>query len=85
MNIEDLYSIYKRHNSVCTDTRKIKPNDIYFALKGDNFDGNAFAVNAIDAGASYAVVDDISLKADHFSFPNNCMQQPIRIMLEVGI
>lgn len=62
MNIEDLYSIYKRHNSVCTDTRKIKPNDIYFALKGDNFDGNAFAVNAIDAGASYAVVDDISLK-----------------------
>ena len=62
MNIQALYKIYKRHNSVCTDTRKIKPNDIYFALKGDNFDGNAFAVNALEAGASYAVVDDISVK-----------------------
>ncbi len=58
MSIEHLYTIYKRHPSVQTDTRKLKTGDIFFALKGDNFDGNAFAKQAIEAGAAYAVIDD---------------------------
>ncbi|RNC83445.1 MAG: UDP-N-acetylmuramoyl-tripeptide--D-alanyl-D-alanine ligase [Winogradskyella sp.] len=62
MNIETLYEIYKTHSSVCTDTRKLKKNDIYFALKGDNFDGNKFAEKALKQGASYCVIDDESLK-----------------------
>lgn len=49
-------------NSVCTDTRKIKEGDIYFALKGDNFDGNKFAEKATENGASYCVIDDKNLK-----------------------
>lgn len=62
MNITDLYTIFSKYNSVCTDTRKLKKNDIYFALKGDNFDGNKFALKALDEGASYSIIDDIKLK-----------------------
>jgi UDP-N-acetylmuramoyl-tripeptide--D-alanyl-D-alanine ligase len=58
MSIEELYSIYKQHPSVQTDTRKLKPGDIFFALKGDNFNGNKFARQAIDSGAAYAVIDE---------------------------
>ena len=58
MNIESLYNIYKQHPSVQTDTRKLKAGDIFFALKGGNFNGNAFAKQALDAGAAYAVIDE---------------------------
>ncbi len=47
-----------------TDTRKLKPGDIFFALKGPNFNGNAFAQQALDAGAVYAVVDEIEYATD---------------------
>ena len=58
MQIEELYQIYEQHPSIQTDTRKLKPGDIFFALKGDNFNGNAFAKQAIEAGAAYAVIDE---------------------------
>ncbi|MBS1773302.1 MAG: UDP-N-acetylmuramoyl-tripeptide--D-alanyl-D-alanine ligase [Bacteroidetes bacterium] len=58
MNIADLYSIYKQYPSIQTDTRKLKQGDIFFALKGPNFNGNLFAQQALDAGAVYAVVDE---------------------------
>jgi UDP-N-acetylmuramoyl-tripeptide--D-alanyl-D-alanine ligase len=58
MQIEKLYEIYLQYPSVQTDTRKLKTGDIFFALKGDNFNGNAFAKQAIDAGAAYAVIDE---------------------------
>lgn len=58
MTIESLYTIYKQHPSVQTDTRKLKAGDIFFALKGDNFNGNQFAQQAIDAGAVCAVIDE---------------------------
>jgi UDP-N-acetylmuramoyl-tripeptide--D-alanyl-D-alanine ligase len=57
MQIEQLYNIYKLYPSVQTDTRKLKTGDIFFALKGGNFNGNDFAKQAIDAGAVYAVID----------------------------
>jgi len=56
--IEELYNIYLNHPSVQTDTRKLKPGDIFFALKGHSFNGNSFAKNAIEAGAVYAVIDE---------------------------
>ena len=40
MNLKTLYNIFLGNQSICTDTRKLKKNDIYFALKGENFDGN---------------------------------------------
>lgn len=57
MNISQLYELFLQHPSVSTDTRKIEKNDIFFALQGDNFNGNLYAQQAIDQGASYAIVD----------------------------
>jgi UDP-N-acetylmuramoyl-tripeptide--D-alanyl-D-alanine ligase len=44
--------------SVCTDTRKLQKGDVFFALKGDNFNGNLFAMQALESGASIAVIDE---------------------------
>ena len=58
MEIEQLYDIYKKHSAVQTDTRKLQKGDLFFSLKGANFNGNEFAKKAIDAGAVYAVIDE---------------------------
>ncbi len=58
MEIENLYHLYKKHPHIVTDTRKIVPNSIFFALKGANFNGNLFAEKALEMGAEYAVVDE---------------------------
>ena len=57
-SIEALYSIYTKHPSVLTDTRKLKLGDLYFALKGPNFNGYVFALQALEQGAAYAIVDE---------------------------
>ena len=58
MKIEALYDLYKQNPSAQTDTRKLKPGDIFFALKGDNFNGNTFAKQAIEQGAVFSVIDE---------------------------
>lgn len=58
MTIEQLYKIYRQYPSVQTDTRTLKDGDIFFALKGPNFNANQFAEKALAAGAAYAVVDE---------------------------
>ncbi|MBW4888314.1 UDP-N-acetylmuramoyl-tripeptide--D-alanyl-D-alanine ligase [Mucilaginibacter sp. HMF5004] len=58
MTIEQLYAIYQQYPVISTDTRKIAPGSIFFALKGDKFDANTFAEQAIAAGAAYAVIDN---------------------------
>ncbi len=58
MTIAQLYQIYLKHPQICTDTRKITNGCMFFALKGDNFNGNTFAQQAIAMGASYAVIDE---------------------------
>lgn len=62
--IEQLYEIYLKHPSVKTDTRLLKPGDIFFALKGPNFNGNAFAPKALELGAAYAVIDEVPAAKD---------------------
>lgn len=69
VNIEQLYSIYRQYPSVQTDTRKLKANDIFFALKGDNFNGNVYAEKALELGAAFAVIDD----AAYFTVPDKMM------------
>src|SRR5690606_38076830 len=64
MQIETLYDIYLRYPQVSTDTRNIKPQSIFFALKGANFNGNAFATQALQNGAAYAVIDEPQYKQD---------------------
>lgn len=58
MKIEDLHKIFLQYPSVCTDTRKLLKNDIFFALKGENFNGNEYAKKAIENGATYAIIDE---------------------------
>lgn len=53
-----LIAAWNQHRRVSTDTRKIQPGDVFFALKGDNFNGNRFAAKALESGASYAVIDE---------------------------
>lgn len=65
-NIYELHSLFLECGSVTTDSRAVKDGDMFFALKGDRFDGNAFAAKALESGASYAVVSDPSLDGDRF-------------------
>ena len=58
MEIHSLYELYKEHFLVDTDTRNIRKNTIFFALKGANFNGNTFAEKALALGANYAIVDE---------------------------
>ena len=61
-----LYNIFKAHPSVSTDSRKVNTGDLFFALKGDNFNGNDYAQKAIEAGAAYAVIDRPVDSGDNF-------------------
>ncbi|MBL0054651.1 MAG: UDP-N-acetylmuramoyl-tripeptide--D-alanyl-D-alanine ligase [Chitinophagaceae bacterium] len=58
MRIEDLYQLYLEHPAVQIDTRKLIAGDLFFALKGPHFNGNGFALQALDNGAAYAIVDE---------------------------
>lgn len=58
MNIEDLYNIFIKSSGTSTDTRKINKGCIFFALKGESFNGNEFAATAIQQGAAFAVIDE---------------------------
>ncbi len=75
MNIEDIYKIYQQHPSIETDTRKLKKNDLFFALKGPNFNGNEFAKPALEKGAAYVFVDEqISFSDDRIVYTNDVLQ-----------
>ena len=71
ISMTQLYEIYKVHSSIQTDTRQLKKGDIYFALKGPNFNGNEFAISALEKGAAYAIVDE------PIQAPNNFKDQII--------
>lgn len=58
MNINELYEFYKQHPVVTTDSRDCPEGSIFFALKGESFDGNQFALQALEKGCALAVVDD---------------------------
>ncbi|MCW5907917.1 MAG: UDP-N-acetylmuramoyl-tripeptide--D-alanyl-D-alanine ligase [Chitinophagales bacterium] len=59
MQIENLYQLYLSSTGVTTDTRNIAPGNIFFALKGERFNANEFAAQALEAGASHAVIDEL--------------------------
>jgi len=64
MRIEALYELYKKSYKVVKDTREDVNNSIYFALKGESFNGNKYALQALDKGANYAVVDEKEYATD---------------------
>ncbi|MBX6379284.1 MAG: UDP-N-acetylmuramoyl-tripeptide--D-alanyl-D-alanine ligase [Thermoflavifilum aggregans] len=57
ISIPELYAFYRQHPHVQTDSRKLQPGEIFFALKGPHFDGHQFVADALEKGASYVVVD----------------------------
>ena len=57
MEINELYDIFRKCGKVTTDSRKVAGGELFFALRGENFDGNLYAAKALEAGAAYAVVD----------------------------
>ncbi|WP_242157968.1 UDP-N-acetylmuramoyl-tripeptide--D-alanyl-D-alanine ligase [Aestuariivivens sediminis] len=58
MKIAQLHSLFLQSRSACTDTRKIVERDMFFALKGEHFNGNEYAKKAFELGAKYAIIDD---------------------------
>ncbi len=64
MNIERLYKLFQRSTGISTDTRTIKKGDLYFALRGERFDGNTYAIEAIEKGAIASIVAS-DTKIDH--------------------
>ena len=62
MKTEQLHSLYLKCKGISTDTRKISKNNMYFALKGDNFNGNTFANQALKEGAKYVIIDEPEYK-----------------------
>lgn len=55
---EEIYQLFGENPVICTDTRKIEENCIFFALKGENFNGNKFAGTALEKGAGFAIIDE---------------------------
>ena len=60
-NIKELYDKFVQFPFICTDTRKIIPNSIFFCLKGENFDGNLFVYEALEKGAKFVVTENKNL------------------------
>ncbi|MEZ5023107.1 MAG: UDP-N-acetylmuramoyl-tripeptide--D-alanyl-D-alanine ligase [Chitinophagales bacterium] len=59
MELNQLYQLYLKCNGICTDTRKIGGGEMFFALKGPNFNANKLALTALANGCAYAVVDEL--------------------------
>lgn len=64
MSIESLYALFQQYPHVETDTRQLKPGCIFFALRGENFNGNQFAKKALEVGAAAAIIDDAAAYVD---------------------
>lgn len=64
MHLSELYTLYNQHPVITTDSRDCPAGSIFFALKGDTFDGNSFAEKALQSGCAYAVIDDASFYTD---------------------
>ncbi len=75
MEINDLYTLYKQYPTITTDSRKCVPGSIFFALKGENFNGNQFATQALKDGCSYAIVDEADYVTDdkRIILVDNCL------------
>lgn len=75
MNINQMHELFLKSSGVCTDTRKINQNCIFFALKGDNFNGNNFAIQALEKGAILAIVDEpLQENSEHIVHVNNALK-----------
>lgn len=74
MTAQQLYPLYLKHPTICTDTRAITHDCLFFALKGENFDANQYAEQAIHAGAAYVIIDNVQYqKNDRYILVENTL------------
>lgn len=64
MEIKEIYNYFLQTTGIATDNRKINTNNLFVALKGDNFNGNKFALSALESGAKFAIIDEAEYKID---------------------
>jgi len=64
MTTSQIHHLFIKSSGICTDTRKLQKNQLFIALKGHNFDGNQYAIQALENGASYAIIDDATINHD---------------------
>ncbi len=74
IQISVLYDYYKRSNGIVTDSRKVTDGTIFFALKGEKFDGNDFVESALQSGAKYVVADRPSCVGDRVLLVEDVLQ-----------
>ena len=75
MSIEDLYNLYLKCSGISTDSRFIRKDELFFSLKGPNFNGNKYAQKAVESGAKYAVVDEKEFAIDkRYILVKNCLE-----------
>ena len=75
MDIKELYKLYQQHPCITTDSRNCPEGSIFLALRGESFDGNMYALQALEKGCSYAIVDeDIDEPSSHLLKVDDCLQ-----------
>ena len=73
--VEEIYSLFLKFPRITTDSRNVPAGSVFFAIKGEHFDGNSFAADALDKGAAYAVIDNESaLTGDRFILVPDVLQ-----------
>ena len=83
MEIKELYNLYQQHPCITTDSRDCPEGSIFLALKGESFDGNKFALQALEKGCAYAIIDDKAIlgnlgdpriSSDRLILVDDCLQ-----------
>ena len=75
MNIKELYQVFLNHPFIQTDTRKLKSGELFFALKGEHFNGNLFAAKALELGAAAVIIDeDLGFEDDRIIQTENVLE-----------
>jgi UDP-N-acetylmuramoyl-tripeptide--D-alanyl-D-alanine ligase len=75
MKTEQLYKLFKESSGVSTDSRKICRGQLFFAMWGDNYNGNKFASEALEKGASWAVIDDPLFESNRTILVDDCLNE----------
>ncbi len=75
MDIKELYKLYQQHPCITTDSRNCPEGSIFLALKGASFDGNQYALSALEKGCAYAIIDNPEYKKDNrIILVDDCLQ-----------
>lgn len=78
MTIKEIYSLVRKQPGITTDSRNVPAGSIFFAIKGESFDGNDFAADALNSGASFAIIDRPPVIGDDRFIPVNDVLQTLQ-------